>query len=140
MFKYLLAAVVAFQLLPNVGSASPRGFLYDCNVAHKTANQGWISQKVAIVVGRDGKVSILDEVIMNFEVNPVVASVTRDTDNAFHLSWTVRNARDHKKTLIRKFDYTATINKATQRIKMTAKPRTYDDRFSSNGTCQVRVG
>lgn len=120
-------------------SASAAPVLFECDVTEKHRNLNWIEEKMVFVVAEDGKVTVIDPVILYFEKGPLNAKVIRNNDKSLKVRWRVHTDRDSKNQRVAHFDYDATINKKTNRIGVNANPANFPNRFSGKGNCKVRT-
>lgn len=118
--------------------AATGGVLYDCDITQKRERLFWIADKIAIVVKDTGEVVVFDEVILTFNQSPLTARVTRDTTKKLAIRWTLKDLVNSSNQYTSAFEYTATLNKGTNRIAVYASPDGYPNRFSGKGSCTAR--
>ncbi|WP_298913330.1 hypothetical protein [uncultured Roseobacter sp.] len=120
-------------------AGAAQGVLYDCDVTQKRKDLDWISDKVGIVVKPNGQVTVIDAVILYFNKTPMSAKVVRNDAKRLDVRWTIRGAKDDANQRVGYFDYSAQINKKTNKFAIYAKPENYPNRFSGKGKCTPRT-
>lgn len=136
-FRLCLVAFLSFGAAAT--AATPGGTLYDCDITQKKKRLFWISDKIAIVALKDGSVVVSDQVILHYNERPLTAKTTKNTDKTLSIRWTLKNLVNSANQRTSAFEYTATLDKARNKIKIQARPEGYVDRFYGRGTCRVRV-
>jgi hypothetical protein len=133
----LIVLCLTTGVLASQSAAAP-GYLYDCDMSGAEHSRGWISSKVAVVVPGDGTAKVVDALILQFNKEPIVATVLRDNASRLIVKWTLDNAETDSGTSFANFDYRASISKASGKIELTATPRNFDTGIRSGGTCRKR--
>lgn len=131
------AAVLAVFLTAGAAMAA-KPMMYECSITEKHRKLDWISDTMAIVIGKDGKVSVVDNVTLQLTGGPVVARVLRNTAEKMKVRWVIKGALDSENLPV-DFNYDAMLDKATNAIAVYAKPIGYPNRFIGKGTCKVRT-
>lgn len=131
-------AVLAVCLTAGAAIAAPP-VMYECSITEKRRKLGWISDTMAIVIDKDGKASVVDNVTLNFTGGPVAAQMLRNTAEKLKVRWVVKGARDSENVRVAEFSYDAMLNKTTNAIAVYAIPLGFPNRFSGKGTCKVRT-
>ncbi len=132
-------AAVALVLSGPALAANNKGTLYECDITQKKERLYWIADKIAIVVKDDGEVVVYDEVIMRFHNRPMTARVTRDNDRKLAIRWTLTDLVNSSNQFTSAFEFQATLNKASNKISVHARPEGYTNRFSGRGACIPRT-
>lgn len=132
--KNVMMAAALF--IAGAGSAGA-GVFYDCDMDTKIKN-GWVSNKIGIVIDDAGQVTVIDSIILNVIGDPLSARATQRGDN-MRITWNIANALDSRGQLIPTFRYVANLNTKTRAISVIAKPVGAPQRWSAKGTCKQRT-
>lgn len=129
----LTAAVLAFSFTS--AWAAPRG--YECDLTGNGKSRGWIAEKMVIAIEPNGQVIVTDGRILHYKQDPMIAKVTKNTDQNLKLRWALRNIRDGGNQLIERLNHEASLNKKTNEITVRVDVAKWPgNRFSGRGTCK----
>jgi len=132
-------AIVFMAVFTAGGAFAAQSVMYECAITQKHKKLDWISDTMAIVVGKDGKVSVVDNVTLQIMGGPVAAQVLRNTAEKMKVRWVVKGARDSENVRVAEFSYDAMLDKTTNAIAVYAIPLGFPNRFTGKGTCKVRT-
>ncbi|WP_299966928.1 hypothetical protein [uncultured Roseobacter sp.] len=119
-----------------------KGVLYDCDMQPSKTNDFWISTKIGIVVLNDGSVVVSDGVSLNYPGGTARAALQRNTDREMRLDWRLAGGIGKSKDrefLLPDAEYSAVIEKPSNRIHVRGWLPEFRKRFSGSGTCTPRV-
>lgn len=133
--RTILAA--ALTIAGFTASAAP--VLFECDVTEKHRRLGWIADKIVFVVEANGQVTVIDPIIQQFDQDPMIAKVTRNTNKTLKVRWALRDITNGSNQTATRFDFDATINKKTNRIAVYARPAGFPNRFSGKGSCKTHT-
>lgn len=125
----------------DVAAQSTQGVLYDCDMRPSKANEFWISTKIGIVFLKDGSVVVSDGVLLNYPGGTAKAALRRNTDDEIRLAWRLAGGVGKSKRgefLLPDAEYTAVIEKPSNRIRVRGWLPEYRKRVSGSGTCRLR--
>jgi len=79
---------------------------------------------------------VIDPIIDRFnEQKPLTAAVSVDNNKRTSYGWTLRGVRNSTGQYASAFSYRATIMKADGKLRISAKPQRYANRFTGSGRC-----
>ena len=129
-----VAATIAFAAtLPQLAAA---GVLYECDLNTRIKN-GWVSPKTVFVFDDNGKTTVIDNVILGFYEKPMPARVSKRGET-LRITWNIAAARDSRGQIIPTIRYVATLNQASKKVSIAAKPASAPQRWSAKGACKTR--
>lgn len=134
-----LAGLLLLSITAGVSAQSASGVFYDCDMTPTKKNEFWVSSKIGVVVLDSGEVVVSDAVTINYGVNTVSAAVQRNTDSEIRLNWRLEGGLREGKYLLPDAEYTATISKPSNRIKVRGKLPGIRRSFSGKGQCTLRT-
>lgn len=130
---FVAAACVAL-FAPAVASAAQ---IFDCTLNGTDTETGsWISPRV-IIIREPGAMTatVNDAVIVEFVGHPIEAKLEQEGKRRSIFSWAVdiADSSNNKAT----FHYSASIERATGKIQMSADAFGYRNRNRASGTCRI---
>lgn len=137
MFNWGRTWVIAAALMGSIAfghGALAQGVLYDCDITERDPGVEWISAKVGFVV-RPDQVTVVDEIALNFEGAPVVATM-RERGGEMRIDWTV-NARDSNNNSAQ-LRYRADLDPSARTVALRVTPVGFTQRWRGVGTCTAR--
>lgn len=135
MKKTVLGIGLAALLSPLSALAQP--LMYDCDINKRDPRVDWVPAKLAVIFDGQGKVSVVDHIILTFFQKPMAASVV-ERNGKLRVRWEVKNAKDNLNQRVPNFSYTAVITKSTGAVKVSANPTNTPQNWTGRGTCSVR--
>jgi hypothetical protein len=85
-----------------------------------------------------GTAIVNDLLIAGTTGGPIVAEIARNTARLYTIKWRIDSSNNTEYRNIPTLLFRATIQKADNRITISAQPPAYDNRFNSQGACTVQ--
>ncbi|WP_159980334.1 hypothetical protein [Roseobacter cerasinus] len=117
------------------------GFIYECDMRTSKSNEFWISSKIGIVLLKDGSVVVSDGVSIHYPGGTAKAAVRENSDSTMRLDWRLEGGlakSQGREFILLDAEYSATLDKASNQIRVRARLPEYRKRFSGSGTCKIR--
>ncbi len=138
MISRMLFATAALVFSMTSVSAAP--FFYECDLTAKGRSKGNIAEKMGISIDQNGQVIVIDGFIVHYEQDPMIAKVTKNTDQTLKFRWTLRDIRDAGNQLIGHMNSEAILDKKTNKVTVRTAPAKWPgNRSTGKGTCKVRT-
>jgi len=134
--------LMALGFLIFAGLAAPvaaAGLYYDCDLRKTSSGKGWVAQKVAIIVTKDGRVLVSDGHVLRIHGEPIAAKSAKDTPAALVVRWSLRGMKDKGNQRPPAVNYRAKITKKSGAIAISARPSDAPQNFNERGTCKTRA-
>ena len=110
---------------------------YRCQLKVSKAD-GWVPKEV--VIFRDGDaVTVLDPIIQYYKKKPLQAKVSVDNAKRVTFAWTLDGIKNASGQYVSGMIYRASIQKASNKVQIIAKPQRYANQFRGNGVCEVKT-
>ena len=126
--------MTAFLALAATGATAETN-IYKCTILN--ADGSWIPETLQLSHDIDtGEVLVIDPLINHFnEQKPLSAAVSVENSKRTSYGWTLRSVRNSTGQYASAFSYRATIMKADGKLRISAKPQRYANRFTGSGRC-----
>jgi len=129
------ASLAALWAAPQAASA--QGVLYDCTVLQTSGPGGWVSSRMAFVVGPDGAAQVVDSLSLQY-LNGAVPARVRNRAGELRFNWSINNAQDVTSNRIPTMSYFAWLDTASGGVRVRVKPAGIPQSMRGQGTCTTR--
>ncbi|MEP5732395.1 MAG: hypothetical protein ABJL67_23850 [Sulfitobacter sp.] len=136
--KHLLCALTALWVTSAIPAVAQTTFFYECDLTGTENTFGWITPKLALVSTEEGKVKVIDAVILGINEEPIDGTFLRNNTRRMIVKWRLKNAPTKSGAGYRTFDYRASLNKTTLKVEVTAGNSNVEQLLRSEGTCRLR--
>jgi hypothetical protein len=134
MIVVKISAVVLFASL----SVAQAQDILVCNMNSEFGRSA-ISNQFVFSIDSAAKTAIVNDIlIQNTTGGPIVAEIARETASRYTIKWRIDSSNNTAYRGIPTLLFRATINKADNKISISAQPPAYDNRFHAQGVCAPR--
>lgn len=127
-------AAVVIGALVMLGGAPLSAQAYRCTVKETGGSTGWIAPEMIFGIDQGGGVQVNDGIIQTVNGGPMDAKVSSDNETRIVFTWSLDMTNADVQST--RMAYRATFDRATQKIRVAAKPAGYANDFEGRGTCQ----